>query len=242
MFPLKNIREHVTERLDTTVTVLRKHRNSSEIIAIEETESNDKRGQTNEEPLLKINITNIPKDNVWIFENEFNHPIYPTVSLNNQKGAFTAAGSKVEKTIILHRNERLYLFMFEMKRTMNLDNFVKIKDKLESALSTMSIFISAHFDFPNFENSQIYPIGICCYNYEDCSLERYHDQSSTKRIFKQKYIDAQERECLLSVEPLTLNRLSMPIVFCANYNNPITKGFDIDLENILSRVTSMFEE
>ncbi len=29
MFPLKNIREHVTTQLDTTVTVLRKHRSNS---------------------------------------------------------------------------------------------------------------------------------------------------------------------------------------------------------------------
>ena len=239
MFPIKNIRAHVTERLDTTVTVLKKHRNNSQPIVIEETENNDKKGKNNEEPLLKVSITNVPKDNVWIFENEFNHAEYP-IPLNKQKSAFTAAGTKVEKTIILHRNERLYLFMFEMKRTMTLDNFVKIKDKLECSLSTMSIFISAHFDFPSFENSQIYPIGICCYNYEDCSLERYQHQSTTQRIFKQKYIDEQERVCLLSVEPLTLNRLSMPIIFCANDNNPITKSFDIDLESILERVSSMF--
>ena len=92
-----------------------------------------------------------------------------------------------------------------------MDNFSKIKDKLEGSLSTMSIFISAHFDFPKFEDAQIYPIGICCYNYE--GAERYFDQSGSKKIFKEKYIDEGKRELLLTVEPLTLNRMAIPIIF-----------------------------
>ena len=220
MFPLKNIREHVTTQLDTTVTVLRKHRSNSQIL-IEERVDNNKKVQNNTEPqpLLKVCITNVPKDNVWIFENEFSHSKYPLADLNNQKGAYTSAGSKVEKTIILHRDERLYLFMFEMKRTLNIDNFVKIKDKLESSLSTMSVFISAHFDFPNFENSEIYPIGICCYNYENCSLGRDFKESTTKTLFREEYIEKIKRELLLWVEPLTLNRMKIPIIFCTNTEN-----------------------
>ncbi len=45
MFPLQNIREHVTEQLDTTVTVFRKFRDSSGVVRIEESDSNTKKSR-----------------------------------------------------------------------------------------------------------------------------------------------------------------------------------------------------
>jgi len=109
MFPIRGISTHITQQLDTVVTVLKKYRGTDGTIVIEETESNDRKGNNNQEPLTKVTISNIPKHNVWIFENEFNHIPHTDHKVNIQKGAFTSAGNKVEKSIILHKGNRLYI-------------------------------------------------------------------------------------------------------------------------------------
>jgi len=230
---IRGIREHITKQLDTEVTVLRKYR--SESLTIEETNQND-------ENLLKVVMNNLPLADIWIFENELVHKSFPTKELNEQKKAFTSMAEKVEKTVFYHHNNKLYVVMIEMKTTMNIDNFAHCNHKFENSLATMSVFISAHFDFTTFENTEIQPIGVCCYNESDTSLSYYHRNkfvNEARETFKTKFISQSQTTFILEVEPLTLTKYAMPIIFCQNPNNPITTSFEINFEEIIQRAESI---
>ena len=153
-----------------------------------------------------------------------------------------SAGKKVEKTIIFHQDNRFYIFMVEMKRSISPRKFEEdIAKKYEQSLATLSVFISAHFDFTHFEESKIFPIGICCYNYYKDTQPNYNrDKKWIAGSFRRKYEEG-KREMLIPVNPLTLNVMQMPIVLCENLNDPITNSFEIDLEDILSRAISLSE-
>ncbi|MCP4107119.1 MAG: hypothetical protein GY749_16525 [Desulfobacteraceae bacterium] len=95
MFPIKNIREYITNKLDE-ITVLRKFRDNTGILTVAETaDSNDEdRKQHGDKELLnKVEIRSVPIDNVWVFENEFSQqPNIADRLINDQRGAFTSAG------------------------------------------------------------------------------------------------------------------------------------------------------
>lgn len=210
MFPIKGIREYVTDQLDE-ITVLRKFRDGSGVLKITETADNsdeDRKPTQDRELLNEVEVTNIPLENVWIFENEFGQQTFIDKLINNQKGAFTSAGKKVEKTVIYYNSNRLYLFMIEMKRTISPRKMQEdVVKKFENSLSTLSVFISAHFDFPQFENAQIYPVGICCYNYyDDPQPSRNRDPKRVAGRVRQKYSNG-ERLILLYIEPIGLNKV-----------------------------------
>ena len=118
---LKNLRSHVTKQLDE-ITVFREHREGNELEIIEkgDGEKDEDRQKVAGKTLLdKITVKNLPLDNIWILENEFNHNEFSEPLINNQKGAFTAAGKKVEKTILYYHNHKLYVILIEMKRTIS---------------------------------------------------------------------------------------------------------------------------
>ncbi len=231
MFPIKDIRKHVTDKLDE-ITVLRKFRDATGILTIGEPQKSDK----NSVLLSEIKVESIPDSNVWIFENEFaQQPTAKNTLIDHQKGAFTSAGDKVEKTIIYYNSNRLYLFMIEMKSTIKLKTIQeKVVRKFESSLSTLSIFISAHFEFPQFEDATIYPVGICCYNYYEDPQPNYNrDPRRTAGRVRTKYADG-DRMIPLLMEPIGLNRITSPVFFCENpHRDPLTTGFSIDLEHII---------
>jgi hypothetical protein len=121
MFPIKGIRKYVTDKLEE-ITVLRKFRDSGGILRITETaddKDEDRKKVQDRELLNEVKVTKIPLENVWIFENEFEQQKFSEKLINDQKGAFTSAGKKVEKTILCYDSHRLYLFMIEMKRTIS---------------------------------------------------------------------------------------------------------------------------
>jgi len=234
MFPIKGIRKHVTDKLDE-ITVLRKFRESSGVLKITETaDKNDEERKPiqGKELLDEVKVIKIPLNNVWIFENEFGQQTFIDKLINAQKGALTSAGKKVEKTIIYYHSNRLYLFMIEMKRTISPRKMQEdVVKKFENTLSTLSVFISAHFDFPQFEKAQIYPVGICCYNYYDDPQPSYN--RDPKRIagrIRKKYSEG-ERLIPLEIEPIGLNRMMIPVFLLENPSqNPVTKHFTIELD------------
>ena len=114
MFPLKDIRQHITKKLDADIGVLKKHRNPE--LRISETEKEkDGRG----EQLEQVVVVGMPTDDIWVFDNEFSTRKYEIAIIDNQRGAFSSAGKKVETTILYHTDNHLYLFMIEMKRTIS---------------------------------------------------------------------------------------------------------------------------
>jgi hypothetical protein len=228
MFPIKGIRKYVTDKLDE-ITVLRKFRESSGVLKITETadkNDEDRKPIQDRELLDEVKVIKIPLKNVWVFENEFGQQRLNINNieedreklLNTQKGAFTSAGKKVEKTIIYYDSNRLYLFMIEMKRTISPRKMQEdVVKKFENTLSTLSVFISAHFDFPQFEDAQIYPVGICCYNYYDDPQPSYN--RDPKRIagrVRKKYSEG-KRLIKLFVEPIGLNRMKAVLQFVDKY-------------------------
>ncbi|MEA5405088.1 hypothetical protein VB776_19290 [Arcicella sp. DC2W] len=233
---MKNIREHVTQKLETDVKLFYKFTDSSGVVRIEESDSNTKKSN---QDLVLVKLNNIPQENIWIFENEFYQNKYPNLILDGQKGAFSSAGYKVEKTVLWHYEDKLFLFMFEMKTTMSIENFSKVKDKFEGSLSTISIFIASHSELSELLDTTIYPVGICCYNYEDMTLTRYYSGSEAKETFKTKYIEDFKREFNVKVEPLALTRLYVPVIFYRNHTTPVTTGFEIDFQDILDRLATI---
>jgi hypothetical protein len=245
MFPLKGIREHVTSKLDAEIGILKKQRDTK--LFISETQKDD---DGHGEYLEEITLINIPSHNIWVFDNEFSdrknnenkqkekksntseerHPVI------GQSGAFSSAGKRVETTILYHNNNRLYLFMIEMKRTISPRKYRKeIVKKFEQSLSTLSIFISAHFDFPTFEQSTIFPVGICCYNYYQDTPHDDRDPKSQGGKFRKEYADG-KREMILKVEPLSLNSMIMPVLLFENPTNPISKSFDLDFIEVINKI------
>lgn len=191
MFLMNNFRQHITNQMES-IGVLRRFKNSLGELEITETER-ERRTQTEGEPLNQVTVTNIPYNNIWIFENEFSQKTsesYRQGQENDnieQKGAFTAAGKKVEKTILYYKSEenRLYLLMIEMKRTISPSKMqTNVVKKFEQSLSTLSIFIAAHVDFTKLIQASLYPIGIfgiCCYNYyEDTQPNKNNDPEEKK--------------------------------------------------------------
>ena len=239
MFPIKNIRKDLTERLDE-ITVLRKFRNSNGTLIIKETNNNNRK-KADKIRLLQVEVESIPIDNVWIFENEFGSL---TDNLTKQKGAFTSAGKKVEKTIIYYDSNRLYLFMIEMKRTISPQKMqADVIKKFEQSLSTLSVFIAAHYEFPQFTDAHIYPVGICCYNYYDESNRR--ENNDPKRIAGMvrkgiANIKEGDRIIYLPIEPIALNKTVFPVFFLTNPNrNPVTDNFTIELDTILNEIENI---
>lgn len=249
MFPLKGIREHLTSKLDAEIGVLRKHRNAQ--LRILESKKDEKDKTKHGEHLEEISIINIPAGDVWVFENEFmdkqnleergGAKVNPLlIGKGGQSGAFTSAGSKAETTILYHLGKRLYIIMVEMKRTISPKKYhTDIVFKFESSLATLSVFLSAHFDFPTFEDTRIYPIGICCYNnYVDNEPDFYKDPKSLAGKLRNKYAKG-ERELLLEVSPLSLNRMTIPVLLFENPNVPKTKAFELDFNEIISKVEAI---
>jgi hypothetical protein len=228
MFAIKNFRFNLTTKLDNEIGVLKKQRTSN--LLIEETEKNsDNEG----EHLKTINIKNIPTENVWIFDNEFGSRIHSDTNISNQKNAFTSAGKKVEKTIIYHDNNRLYILMIEMKRTISPWKYRKdVVAKFEQSLSTLSVFISAHLDFTSFENTTLYPIGICCYNYYKDTPDDDRGISTDGGKFRET-IKNNEKKLVQKIVPISLNQMMIPVLVFKNPNNPVTESFDLDFNDFL---------
>jgi len=241
MFPIKNIRQHVTEKLQE-VTVLRKYRDNSGILLISETadkNDDDRKPDIGKELLDKIEINSLPLNNTWIFENEFSHQLHVGNNLlADQKGAFTSAGKKVEKTIFYYDSNRLYLVMIEMKRTVSPRKMQEdVVKKFENSLSTISVFLSAHIDFPLLEEAVLYPVGVCCYNYYDDPQPNYNrDPRRVAGCVRNKYSTG-DRVIPISIEPVGFNKMTSPVLFFENPNrDPVTKSFSIDFQDILQKL------
>jgi hypothetical protein len=231
MFALKGIRQYLTSKLDADIGILKKHRNTDLTIA-ETLKDPDGKG----EPLEKVTIINIPTNHVWIFDNELGNRKYGNELIDSQSAAFTSMGKKVETTILYHLNNRLYLVMIEMKRTISPIKYRKdIVKKFEQSLSTLSVFIAAHLDFPTFEQSEIFPIGVCCYNYyEDKDPTDSRDLKSVGGNFRKKYEEG-HRAMTVLIEPLSLNAMRIPVLWFENPNKPISTNFELDFNEIISQ-------
>jgi hypothetical protein len=246
VFPIKNIRTHVTNKLEE-ITVFSQHcgGNSLSIIETGDGENDEDRKKKSDKILLDmVTVTNLPdgNDNIWIMENEFNHNKFDdNVTLDKQKGAFTAAGKKVEKTILYHHNNRLYILLIEMKRTISPRKMKEdVIKKYENSLSTLALFLCTHNIIPTFESAKIFPIAICCYNYYEDTQPNYSNDPITISKQLRETHKNNKSEFLFDVNPIALSRMRVPILLCQNPNqSPVTLAFEIDFQDILKRAMTL---
>ena len=223
---LTQIRHNVTNQLND-IKVFYEY--FEDKLAISETE-------TKKDNLEKVIVCNLPCENIWVYENE---AYQNKAILHEQRGAFASASVKVEKTILYKKDDKLYAFLIEMKTSMTAKQFSNCKDKIEQSLSTLSVFIAAHTDLPTFKNTELVPIGVLCYSYDEVEIHGFSDKSSTQPTFYQHFTTTKGNDMKITVEPVSLQPYRIPIVFCQNPNqSPVTNSFEIDFESILKRVTT----
>ncbi|MFT5619040.1 MAG: hypothetical protein ACI85I_002277 [Arenicella sp.] len=240
MFEVKGFQEHITRQLEDVVGVLKRFSNGN--LKIEE---RNKELDGVGADLHSVSINNIPKENIWIFDNEFyqNKTNKENKILTSQKGAFSSAGKKVELTVIYEKDNYLYLILIEMKTSMNSKKYSEVIDKMESSLSTISVFLSAHPHFSQLDNKHLYPIGICCYNYllDEATNSKYIISGGNRSTFKSNFLDKNWMEFIASIEPIALNSMSIPFLLFNNKNEPKTNAFDIDFKQIFERLELLME-
>jgi hypothetical protein len=188
----------------------------------EATNENQKGGSIN--PLKKITISNLPTSNIWIFDSE------PNVK------CFGGGGNKVEKSILYLANGKLYVMMIEMKSTMNKKNLDSLEDKFICSLTKIAIFLSGNQTFVALKNTPIVPIGIACFNGKTIN-EQDARYSAKCNDFLQLPTQFKNKTKLL-IEPVTLNRIDMPLLFFQNpyfvaNSSAASDNFTIPFPNIL---------
>lgn len=187
------------------------------------------KGANKNTTLKNVQITQIP-DGVWVLDNEF---------AENESVSF--GGSKTEKTLLYVHNDRLYVIMLEMKSSNEDTNLSKLKKKLTHSLTAVSIYLSGHTHFQKFQNTEIYPVGIYCFNKElTISKSPNSDKNDTYKLYLKKCFGKNEKKMLLDIEPATFYEKIPTPVYClqnpdyqANeYAN--SEGFEINFMNFLA--------
>jgi hypothetical protein len=209
--------------------------------------------------LKNVTVSNIPQQNVWIYNNEFAQ--MPENQSVEQKNSFTSEGKKVEKSILLIREKDILIFMVELKRTLELKHFSEsdrksVINKLLNSINQIAIHLTINKEFNVFEDKKIYPICIFCYNYESTDFvsdektefegeaqptnplksNQENESSSPKKIFKKNYIDGNLRAFTIPIEPLLFETTQIPILFYQNPNNTPTESFDIDFQDFFTKL------
>jgi len=173
------------------------------------------------EDLQKVIIVNIP-NNVWIFENEFGqlkHYVLEDGNIKDKGNALMFAGSKVEKTILLKSDDRLYLFMIELKTSLTRKNIRELKDKFEQSLISISIYLASTPIFNNFDIENLFPVGVCMFNnnyQEDSYINPKSLESEIWRKFNDNCISKNKYNYLIDIKPITLKPYKIPVIFRQN--------------------------
>jgi len=180
--------------------------------------------------LKKVTIKNAPIDNCWIFNNESGEKV------------FISNGKKVENTIIYldKENKKLYLFMIELKSTLDEENLIHCRDKFQDTLSHISVYLLLNSHNKNFEDIEISPLGIICYNKEIISSSNIQNQNEYVLINDfQEYIQNSLNNFLITMETLALGRQVIPVI--SFENNTTNDNFSIDFNEIINRATCKFK-
>jgi len=167
--------------------------------------------------LNSIKILSAPIDNVWIFDNEDGEKI------------FLSSGKKVEQTVIYFNEEqrRLYIFMIELKSTLDERKLIHCRDKFQDTLSHVSIYLLLNHHNESFEGVDIVPIGLIFYNQEIISTQSIQNLNESVLINNFKnYIQNNDDNFLVILETIALGRQMIPISCFENQHS----GNEIEVE------------
>lgn len=205
-------------------------------LVIEESENNN-----NKTDLRKVNISNLP--NCWIFEHEFYQ--LPTSQNILQRGSFSNMGNRVEKSIIWQEGELLYILMIEMKSEIVPNKIASYIDKFEHSLNALATHLAVHSHLSEMSTLEIFPVAILLYNTDNqCKNDYFSDKSprlldsSSVKIFKEKYIEEGKRNFKIGIFPnaLQMDNRPTPILFLKNPTNNLG-AFNLDFEEIRMQIS-----
>lgn len=155
--------------------------------------------------LETVYISNLPTENIWIFESE-----------KNTADCLRGGSKTVEKSILHLKDNRLYVFMIELKSRIDRCEQLKkkVRDKFECSMERIAIFISDNPTFKEIEHLRLFPVGILCYNKDEYDISQ-GGSSDICQAFVQYKKMANPKQ-IISIEPVTLNKQSIPMLFLQN--------------------------
>jgi len=184
-----------------------------------------------EADLSKVNVINLPKENIWCFQSE----IQDIDCLRNENNT-------VECTILHLNGRKLYAYMIELKSGLSKKNIGGLKKKFTCSLVTLTLYLSSHPHFSSLDNVEIFPIGVTCFNENTYQIHykskavHYSPLQKTVHEFNPKN-DFHKTSARL--KPITLIPMAIPILF---FQNPdwmptppnTTNEFTIDFKRFLT--------
>ena len=181
--------------------------------------------------LQKVEIENLTGEN-WIFEAEYNN-------LKANKCLKNPSSKTVERCILHLSDSRLYVFMIELKSQINECRKLRnVKDKFVCTLTNLSILLSGNTNFQQFKDKELFPVGILVFNKEEFDISKTGKSDICKKFKEYKEHEKESRYYLISIEPVTLNKMTIPIVFYQNNhyqreNSGNSNSLQLDFKDIL---------
>lgn len=192
-------------------------------------EINENQGNTS---LKKVIISNLPEDKeFWEFKAEINGEKEGLECLNSQN-------STVETILLFKQENRLYVYMFELKASLTKGKISSIKSKLTCSLVNISLYLSVHPKFKD-EDIELYPVGIVGFN--DNKLNPVYDTGKPvyselgEKLSKANFSSV--FKTIVKTTPVTLDSIVIPVLFFQNQDwlteSRITSdSFKIDFEDL----------
>ena len=203
-------------------------------------------GETEEKKhyLSYIEINNLYGKN-WIYEAEYKN-------LTNIKCFKKNNMPTVERCLLHLSDNRLYIFMIELKSEIKDCKRlrIKVKDKFVCTLTNLSLLLSGNSNFAEFGNKELYPVGFLFFNKDDFDAKQIINKKTkeihekTSDICKQFNKYKQEgknanKSYVISIKPDTLEKMPIPVIFFQNghYKNNIqgdSNFFNVDFSDLIN--------
>lgn len=218
---LENLPSLISKRLEEIRILYAYKEESIEILG-----SNENEKEKHESYFLKqVTITDLPKENIWVFEAE-----------TSKKQKLGLSGKTVERCLLFLQESRFYLLMIELKSKIKDCKKLResVNEKFEDTLDALLVYLSKNDNFIKIKDLQLIPVGILCFNKDEYSVE----QGGSSLICRSFLNFKQSRKSNQSVklEPVILN---VQIIDFLIFQNPI---FEADENAIAPAFEISFHE
>lgn len=193
-----------------------------------------KKRKDNNTNLTAFQIKNLPDTNVWVFKSEIQDGSIECLQNTN---------NTVEEILLCLQDNRLYAFMIELKSSLSKSNIKKLKSKFSCSLVRLSIFLSGNPNFVNLKQVELFPMGITAFNDNRLYEIQEHDinrlPSYQQQLYDFQFTTQQPTFATTTlIQPVTLNRLALPMLFFQNpswlaENKKDEAHFSIDFQKFL---------
>jgi len=188
--------------------------------------------------LKRIWITDIPKENVWVFQSERQESDYEYLS-NKQH--------TVEKCLLFLSGKKLYIYLIELKSTLTENKIKQTKKKFICSLMEVAIYIAINAFFQKLTNVEIQPIGIIAFNeikvnQNQQAIFRKNQLSSSLRKQAANFTFTETKNLQIATTelktPLIEEPFKTPVLFFQNpnhikNNNSQSESFSISFQKLI---------